>query len=325
MEVDSEAGPSGASPDPDAGSSWSYDAAFCRNRGLINPQEQEKLRASRIAIAGMGGVGGIHLVTLARLGIGAFHIADPDRFEVVNFNRQYGATVRALGQSKAEVMAREAQDINPEVQLRVFAEPISQANVGAFLDGVDVLVDGIDFFALPTRRLLFQEARRRGIWAVTAGPLGFSTAWLVFAPTGMSFDDYFDMNDLMDQLDLIAAFAIGLAPRATHFRYLDLAAVDIRSGRGPSAGLACQLCSGVVGAEVVKILLGRRPVRFAPDYSQFDAYRQVLRQGRLWRGNRHPLQKLKRWVFRRRLQALGFRPPEGTASPAQHERLAGAS
>jgi molybdopterin/thiamine biosynthesis adenylyltransferase len=315
MKTDSELNPSRTSGTRDDNPAWSYEMAFCRNRGLINPQEQEKLRTSRVAIVGMGGVGGIHLVTLARLGIGAFTIADPDHFEVANFNRQYGATTRTLGQSKAEVMAREARAINPEVDLRVFAEAIHPANLGAFLDGADVLVDGIDFFALPMRRLLFQEARRRGIWAVTAGPLGFSTAWLVFSPTGMSFDDYFDMNDRMGQLDLVVAFLAGLSPRATHLPYLDLSQVDIRSGQGPSAGLACQLCGGVASAEVVKILLGRTPLRSAPHYSQFDACRGILRTGRLRMGNRHPLQRLKRWYLRRRLQAAGL-PEQGRPHPS---------
>jgi molybdopterin/thiamine biosynthesis adenylyltransferase len=290
---------------PEAGAAWSYDTAFSRNRGLINSVEQEKLRNSRIAIAGLGGVGGIHLVTLARLGIGAFHVADPDRFELANFNRQYGATTRSLGRGKAEEMAETATAINPQADLRVFAERVTQENVGKFLYGVDVFVDGIDFFAIEARRLLFREARQRGIWAVTAGPIGFSTAWLVFDPRGMSFDEYFDLHDGMDHWQQIIAFAVGLAPRATHLRYLDLSAVDPQSGRGPSAGLACQLCAGVTAAEVLKILLGRSPIRSAPHYSQFDAYRGVLRTGRLRLGNRHPMQRLKRWYLRRRLRSLG--------------------
>jgi molybdopterin/thiamine biosynthesis adenylyltransferase len=294
---------------------WSYDTAFCRNRGLINAEEQNKLCNSRVAIAGLGGVGGIHLVTLARLGIGAFHLADPDRFELANFNRQYGAITRTLGHSKAEVMSGEARAINPEVQLRVFAEPIDPHNVDAFLDGVDVFVDGIDFFAIEARRLLFREARQRGIWSVTAGPVGFSTAWLVFDPNGMSFDDYFDLHDGMDRWEQIIAFAVGLAPRATHLRYLDLSAIDPQSGRGPSAGLACQLCAGVAAAETMKILLGRSPIRAAPYYGQFDAYRGILRTGRLRGGNRHPLQRLKRWYLRRRLRALGVGEP--ATSPAE--------
>ena len=69
-------------------------------------------------------------------------------------------------------MAEEALAINPELEIRSFREPIGPANVAAFLDGVDILIDGVDFFALDVRRLVFREARRRGIWALTAGPTG---------------------------------------------------------------------------------------------------------------------------------------------------------
>src|SRR5579859_1083929 len=88
---------------------WSYREAFSRHRGLLSDEDQERLRRSRVALVGMGGVGGAHLLTLARLGIGSFHIADPDRFEVANFNRQPGATIRNLGRNKAEAMADEAK------------------------------------------------------------------------------------------------------------------------------------------------------------------------------------------------------------------------
>jgi molybdopterin/thiamine biosynthesis adenylyltransferase len=290
---------------PDA-ASFSYREAFARHRGLLKPEEQERLRSSRVAIAGMGGVGGVHLITLARLGIGAFHVADPDRFELVNFNRQYGATLRSLGQGKAEVMAEEARAVNPELQLRVYSEAITPENVSEFLEGVDVFVDAIDFFEIDTRRHIFREARRRGIWAITAGPIGFSAAWLVFSPTGMSFDEYFDLNDTMDRADRLVAFLVGLTPRATQRAYLDLTQVDPRAGTGPSAGLACHLCSGVVAAEIFKILLGRSPIRPAPWYFQFDAYRQRLCKGCLHGGNRHPWQRVKRKIVRSRLARLGW-------------------
>jgi molybdopterin/thiamine biosynthesis adenylyltransferase len=286
---------------------WSYTEAFCRHRGLISAQEQAVLQGKRVAIVGQGGVGGVHLVTLTRLGIGGFHIADPDRFELANFNRQYGATTRSLGQNKASVMAEEARAINPELELKVFAEAITRENIEVLLDGIDVVIDGIDFFSLDTRRLVFREARRRGIWAVTAGPIGFSAAWLVFAPAGMSFDDYFDLDDTMDRGDQLVAFLTGLTPRASHLAYLDLTQVDPQSGRGPSTGLACQLCAGVAATEVIKILLGRAPVRPAPWFFQFDAYRQRLYQGRLRRGNRSPAQRLKRWLTKQKLARLGWK------------------
>ena len=125
---------------------WSYQAAFKRNRGLITEEEQEKLRNSRVAIAGMGGVGGVHLVTLARLGIGKFTIADPDVFEVANFNRQYGATISNLGRNKAEAMAEAALDINPELDLRVMPEAIDESNVDEFFETPIYLSTRIDAF-----------------------------------------------------------------------------------------------------------------------------------------------------------------------------------
>ena len=56
--------------------SFDYSTAFARNIGWVAPHEQEILRWKRVAIAGLGGVGGSHFVTLTRLGIGAFNIAD---------------------------------------------------------------------------------------------------------------------------------------------------------------------------------------------------------------------------------------------------------
>ena len=65
--------------------SFSYDLVFDRNLGWLTEWEQLALRARRIAIAGMGGVGGAHRLTLARFGIGAVTIADFDGFGLANF------------------------------------------------------------------------------------------------------------------------------------------------------------------------------------------------------------------------------------------------
>lgn len=279
---------------------WSYDEAFCRNVGLIGQAEQEVLRNSRVAIAGMGGVGGVHLITLARLGVGRFTIADPDIFDSANTNRQFGATQETMGRSKATVMAEVARSINPELDIRVYTDPIGQDNVGEFLHDADLFVDGVDFFSIEPRRILFRHAAECGLFSVTAGPIGFSTAWLVFDPAGMSFDHYFDISDDMDHIDKLIAFAVGLAPRATQFSYMDLKNVSLQSRTGPSTSLACQLAAGVMGAETVKILLGRPNIRSAPRYQQFDPYVGRLAKGRLIGGNRHPLQRLKRWWLARK-------------------------
>src|SRR5262249_19044033 len=142
----------------DRSEKWSYAEAFARHQGLWTAREQDCIRDSRVAVAGLGGTGGIHLATLARLGVGAFNLADPDAFELPNFNRQHGATIASLGRKKVDVLAEQARDINPGASLRLFPEGIREENVGEFLNGVDVVVDAIDFFAVGVRRLLFREA-----------------------------------------------------------------------------------------------------------------------------------------------------------------------
>lgn len=81
-----------------------YDTAFSRNIGWITETEQEILRNKRIAIAGLGGVGGSHLITLTRLGVGKFNISDLDVFEQANFNRQAGAAMSHVNRQKVEVI-----------------------------------------------------------------------------------------------------------------------------------------------------------------------------------------------------------------------------
>ncbi|MGQ0634158.1 MAG: ThiF family adenylyltransferase [Planctomycetaceae bacterium] len=293
---------------------WDYATAFSRHVGLLTTDEQERLRNSRIAIVGMGGVGGIDLVTLARQGIGRFTIADHDRFELANFNRQYGARLDTLGRSKAHVMAEEVRRINPEVEIRVFDEAIRPETVADFLNGADLFVDGIDFFALEMRRRLHRHAAANGTHAIIAGPIGFSAAWLTFSPTGIGFDEFFDMYDGQPELEALIAFATGLTPALLQLPYIDLRHVSLTEGRGPSAALACQLCAGVVAAEALKILLGRGGVRCVPWYSQFDPYRNKLRQSRLRWGNRGPVQRFVRWWLKRRLSKNSKSLPQPAGS-----------
>ena len=274
-----------------------YEKAFARNIGILTEEEQEKLRYSKIAVAGVGGVGGSHLIGLVRTGIGKFHIADMDEFEIANFQRQSGATIDTIGKNKSETMKDAALAINPHLDIKSFDKGVLKENIDEFLEGVDILVDGIDFFCIETRRMIFAEARKRGIYAITAGPLGFGSSLLVFSPTGMSFDQYFDINDDMTMLEQLIAFAVGLAPAALHMKYLNLGSVDIKAKTGPALVAACNLCNTFVITESLKILLGRKNLRSAPHYFQFDPYQQKYKKGYLMLANRNPIQKLKRWFL----------------------------
>jgi molybdopterin/thiamine biosynthesis adenylyltransferase len=279
---------------------FSYQQAFARNIGWVTPAEQSILRGKRIAIAGMGGVGGVHLLTLARLGVGAFHIADFDTFDIANFNRQVGATMSTLGQPKVEVLAQMARDINPEIKLVRFTKGIDRDNLAAFFEGVDLYVDGLDFFAFEARQATFAACATLGIPAITAAPLGMGTAVLNFLPGQMTFEEYFGWGDSPDD-EKALRFLVGLAPAGLHGRYLvDPSAINLKEQRGPSTIMGCQLCAGAAATEALKILLGRGEVLAAPRGYQYDGYRNKL--VRTWRpgGNRHPLQRLAMMLVRRR-------------------------
>ena len=281
--------------------SFSYDDAFSRNIGWVTRAEQAALRNKRVAIAGMGGVGGVHLMTLVRLGIGAFHIADFDTFDVANFNRQVGASMSTTGKPKAEVLAAMARDINPDVDIRIFPDGLTSGNLESFFQDVDLYVDGLDFFAFSARRDAFAACAQKSIPAITAAPLGMGAALLNFLPGKMTFEEYFQWGDLPDN-EKALRFLLGLAPRGLHFGYLaDPSSVSLAERRGPSSIIGCQLCAGVAAGEALKILLGRGKVLSAPHGLQFDAYRNRFVQ--TWRpgGNRHFLQRLALKIARRRL------------------------
>ncbi len=272
-------------------SSFDYDQAFSRNIGWLTKDEQAALRTKRIAIGGLGGVGGAHLLTLTRLGIGRFTLADFDTFDLVNFNRQAGACMSTLGRPKLEVMSAQARDINPELEIHGFAAGIDRDNLEAFLQDVDLYVDGLDFFAFEARRAVFAACHRKGIPAITAAPLGMGAAVVNFLPGKMSFADYFAFTDGAPE-EYPLRFMLGLAPARLQMGYLaDPSAVDLALQKGPSTGMACQLCAGVAATEALKILLGRGPVRAAPWGYHFDAY--LNRFCRTWRpmGNRNPWQR----------------------------------
>ena len=284
-------------------SGFSYDEAFSRNLGWVTEAEQQRLKGARVCIAGLGGVGGIYLLTLARLGVGAFSIADFDTYALANFNRQVGATVQSLERPKIEVMLEMARDINPDLNVRVFEAGLAHDNVDAFLADADVYLDGLDFFAIEMRRRVFRLCAERGIPATTVAPLGMGAALLNFVPGGMDFETYFRLEG-HTEAEQALRFLVGLSPAMLQMGYLvDPSRVDLAKRRGPSTVIAVQLCAGIAAAQVLKLVLQRGDVVAAPRGLHFDAYRNRLKQ--TWRpgGNDNPLQRLLLSIARRRLSA----------------------
>ena len=94
-----------------------YKAIFSRNMGILTETEQDKLQKSTVAVAGAGGVGGLLVERLIRLGVGRLKISDPGRFEETDLNRQFGSCMQNLGEHKVEVVLAQIKDINPQAHI----------------------------------------------------------------------------------------------------------------------------------------------------------------------------------------------------------------
>ena len=247
---------------------FDYAAAFGRNLGVLRDSEQFRLRQTTMALAGLGGAGGAHIQVLLRLGIQAFHLADPDRFELANLNRQWGASVETVGRTKVKTLAQLARQINPEVHLRLFPDGVTPENVAGFLDGADLAVDAIDFFNIEARRMLMANCRGRQVTVLLAAPVGFGASVLVFPAAGASFDEHFGLRDGMTRTEQLMAFAAGLGFGLTED--VDFSRVDLLHGKGPAVGSACLLAAAMTATEIVKLLGGRAPTPAAPYGFVFD-------------------------------------------------------
>jgi molybdopterin/thiamine biosynthesis adenylyltransferase len=291
---------------------------FRGNIGLVTEKEQyEKIPNFRIAIAGMGAVGSAHLTSLARQGFENFNIADSDRYEHKNTQRQMGANVATIGGPKAEVMSERFLEINPYGNIRMFPQvgrntpnvfpftELQKKTLDAFLDeDVKLAIDAIDFFNVNARRDFVNAACEKGIPVISAGPIGFGTAYLIFMPGGPNFDQYYNTSFNMHEDWMLMYFLAGTAPKRLHKQYMSdpkMMFESIVRRKPPSLKGAIDLCAGVTALGAVKILLGKGEVKAVPYYHQYDVRRGEFVCKKSWWGNRNPLVK---WAIGKILHTL---------------------
>lgn len=118
---------------------------FSRTQLLLGEEVMNKLKRSRVAVFGIGGVGGYVCEALVRSGVGAFDLIDDDKVCLTNLNRQIIATRETVGKYKAEVMKERMLSINPEVDVRIYKCFFLPENADEFpFAEYDYIVDAID-------------------------------------------------------------------------------------------------------------------------------------------------------------------------------------
>ena len=140
---------------------------FARTERLIGRAALARLSQCRVAVFGLGGVGGMAAEALARSGVGTLALFDHDRVSLTNLNRQVIALHSTLGQHKTEAMARRLLDINPALRLELFPlfylpETAAQVDLSSY----DYIVDAVD--TVTAKLTLAQEAGRAGVPIISA-------------------------------------------------------------------------------------------------------------------------------------------------------------
>ena len=117
---------------------------FARTKLLIGEDNLEKLKHSKVAIFGIGGVGSFVVEGLARIGIGNFILVDNDKVSKTNLNRQLIATNSTIGKYKVEVAKERILDINKEANVEIFKDFFMPDTTGILDESIDYIVDAID-------------------------------------------------------------------------------------------------------------------------------------------------------------------------------------
>ena len=170
--------------------SGSGQIGFCAatNIGILTIDEGARLNRGRVAIVGLGGVGGIAAIQCARMGIQHFHLIDGDAFEASNLTRQMLCSTSQVGRSKAQVAAEVVREINPAIKTRVTTEYLTEETALELLGDVDVIMDGTD--NLVARVIIHRAARRLGIpsvWIAVTPP--FRGGVMTFTPDSSPMEE----------------------------------------------------------------------------------------------------------------------------------------
>ena len=152
---------------------------FSRTEMLIGTEKQEKLKTSKIAIFGIGGVGSYVAEALARSGIQNFILVDNDKVSVTNINRQIIANTKTIGQYKIDLMKERILDINPNAKVQTYKTFFMPDNNENILDNsIDYIIDAID--TVTAKIYLVEQANKLNIPIISSMGTGNKLNPLMF-------------------------------------------------------------------------------------------------------------------------------------------------
>lgn len=221
---------------------------------LLTKEGVEKLRDSSVAIAGCGGAGGAAAVTLARMGVGHFKLADPGVFDAPDINRQWAANIPNFGKNKTDGYEEMLLAINPGIKVKKYPQGITPTNIVDFLDKAGILIDCLDIaVSADLRGKLYEQARNNSIYSLTAPILSFGTIFCCSSPKGMSMDKIVKM---IDRGGAGAGFP-DILRNIFMPQHLDIIEERIATHKIPSVPISSMVAASILATEGLLALLGK--------------------------------------------------------------------
>jgi molybdopterin/thiamine biosynthesis adenylyltransferase len=254
-----------------------YEDIFSRNIGILTDSDQDRLRVSTIAVAGVGGVGGLLAERLVRLGVGRLKLVDPGTFDESDLNRQFGSYTHNMGRSKAKEIYSQLKDINPHAQI-FYSEAglTNEDDVNLFLSDCDLVIDEMDFGLFKQSILLQREARKRGIYYFFTSALGFGALVVIFDPEGLTLEEYNNLP-LDINLDTVTEYRMPLErimPVVPSYARESANGIlwEVYEGKRPvpTVSTGVGLASILAASEAMNIIIKRRNIVCAPQYTYID-------------------------------------------------------
>jgi len=153
---------------------------YLRNHDAISESEQAILATKRVLVVGCGGLGGMVIECLARIGVGHLRVVDGDVFEESNLNRQLLSSTMNLGRPKVLAAQQRIMAVNPLVEVDAVQADLAAENAMELLAGCDVAVDCLD--NIPARLVLQQAAKVAGVTVVHGAVAGWLGRICVIQP-----------------------------------------------------------------------------------------------------------------------------------------------
>lgn len=254
----------------------------------LGEEGQRRLKASKILIAGVGGLGSISALYLTLAGIGHIVLVDQDVVDMSNLHRQVLYDLDDLRIPKAEAAAKKLSKLNPEVKIEAISDNINEENVFDLVKYVDCVVDGLD--NMRTRYLINRACVKYRIPYIFAGAIGFEGNLAVLVPHETACLECFlpGLDDsllptcetrgvigatpgiigtiqAMETIKLLAGINSGLKGKLLICDFITMDFVTVNLRRNPE----CRVCGGKVEVELehkpsIVILCGSNTVNVNP-------------------------------------------------------------